>query len=128
MSESDWWMERADWPQRPELEEAVALLLLEDHLVLLDAKGVAGLYVNCGDTFAYAYADAEPLPSGDERSIWALYDLIRRHGERGAILWCCQRRGGRPLPEVEKLLREAGCWASELDALPAWPGVEAGNE
>lgn len=79
------------------------------------------LYVNCSDTFGYACADAETLPYAE---IGNLYRMHRDGGGAagfGEVRWCCLRRGERPLPEVERQMRDAGAWDEALESLPPNP-------
>lgn len=125
----NWWPSRDRWPEFPVetlngldyrggASEALALLLLEDVVIALWAKDAVGsstiaLYVVCSDTFAYASADAEPLPPigfGDDDPFWELYDMVRAHGEAASIAWCMKRRNCRPLSWAVARLKEADMW------------------
>lgn len=78
-------------------------------------KAPAAIFVNCNDLFAWACADAEPLPMSEINN---LYAMEREHRPHGASIWACLRRGMRPQGPVEKKMREAGAWTDEMEALP----------
>lgn len=137
MEDNQWWLSRERWPEFPmeELlsnterafnhrfgeEQAMALLILEEYVVMLNAKGQCGLFVNCSDTFYYASADAEPIPPvgfGKDEIFWELYDLVRLHGGIGAIKWCAIRRNAKPLKKYLDQIRDEGIWCERMEALP----------
>lgn len=137
MEDNQWWPDRENWPEFPieELlsnteksfkhrfgeEQAMALLMLEEYVVMLNAKGQCGLFVNCSDTFYYACADAEPIPPvgfGNDEIFWELYDLVRLHGGIGAIKWCAIRRNARPLKKYLDQIRDEGIWCERMEILP----------
>jgi hypothetical protein len=137
-----WWPDRENWPTFPPeppyeikgetyidrlgVEEALALLLLEEYVVPLNAapdvkEGRCGLFVQCSDVFYSASADAEPLPAvgfADDPVFWDLYDLVREHGWPGAMRWCALRREIRPMEHWCDLIRAAGLWDEKIAALP----------
>lgn len=138
MSDDNWWPERKNWPEFPtqewtkpdgtvhtyrfETEAAMALLLLEEHVIMLNANGTCGLFVNCSDTFFYASADAEPIPPvgfNQDPIFWELYDLVREHDYLGATKWCSLRRGILPLKKYQDRMVEAGLWCDKLEAIKA---------
>ena len=137
MEENNWWPARENWPEFPESEinigngktfkhrlhedQAMALLILEEYVVMLNAKEQCGLFVSCSDTFYYACADAEPIPPvgfGDDKIFWELYDLIRLHGDIGGIKWCSIRRNARPIKRYVDQIRDANLWCERMEALP----------
>lgn len=101
-------------------EVAVALLLLHE-IVFISGPGAmtyspgdrspASLWILCNDTFAYATADAEPLPQpeADPQGFWSFYDLVREHGQAGSICRVARRRGkSQVLPWARELLARHG--------------------
>lgn len=137
MSERQWWPDRENWPEFPEHvvgfsegkvfknrlyeERAMALLMLEEFVIMLNADGRCGLFVCCNDTFCYASADAEPIPPvgfGKDEIFWELYDLVRSHGAIGSIKWCAIRRNARPLKKYVDQMRDEGIWCEKMEALP----------
>lgn len=142
-----WWPKREDWPEFPpyvwpeealakhphperlkptrfQTEQALALLILDDVVVLVNG-GENGIspQVGCNDVFYWACADCEPIPpvgfGGDlDEPFWSLYDQYRKDGHTGALIWCCLRRGMRPQTPIERDMRAAGTWTDELEALP----------
>ena len=144
MKEDKWWPDRRHWPpfyperiflqngeffdDRLHTDEAMALLLLEGYVFMLNANGYCGLYVNCNDTFYYASADAEPLPLigfGEDGPFWELYDLVRIYGGLGAIKWSALRRGMVPLETYVREMAEAGLWCEKMEALRVGSKSEA---
>jgi hypothetical protein len=136
MEDNQWWPERKDWPELPaeewitpdgkvtshrfDTEQAMALLLLNEHVIMLNAGGTCGLFVNCSDIFFYASADAEPIPPigfGKDDIFWELYDLVREHDYLGATKWCSLRRGILPLKKYQDRMVEAGLWCDKLEAI-----------
>ncbi len=117
--EMDW--DPVLFPDKParemqlEEENALALLLLNDVCCLnsfwyedawpAEARTCINVFVNCSDLFAYSCADAERLPHAE---IGALYRSWARDPTWGAVAWAVQRRRERPIPPVERALREAG--------------------
>ena len=107
-------------------EAALRLLLSEqaDVLFLLSAttcegQPVLALYVNCNDLFFWAYADCEEIPpvgGKNDGPFWQLYDLVREHGPRGALLWCCLQRNMQPQRPIRERWKADGFWPVELDA------------
>lgn len=73
------------------------------------------LFVNCNDLFAWGCADAEPVR---EDEIGDLYKAWQS-GKYGVDKWCCKRRKQQPQGPMEKLIRAAGEWDAEMEALPA---------
>lgn len=149
-----WWPPRERWPEfppeewaelpddervrarlegwRPGDSEALALLILEDVVVVLNG-GKAGMTVQvmCNDLFYWACADSEPIPptgfgADMDRPFWDLYDAYRLRGPAGVTEWCCLRRGMRPQAPIEREMREAGTWTAQLEALPARDPKECG--
>ncbi len=74
-----------------------------------------GIFVNCGDTFAYACSDAEPLPMAE---IPVLYKLVRKSLMFGSTIWTMKRRNLKPINPLVERLKKEGLWDEELEALP----------
>jgi hypothetical protein len=138
MEDNRWWPERKDWPEFPieewsaangmvfrhrlNTDQAMALLMLDEHVIMLNADGTCGLFVNCSDTFFTSTADAEPIPPigfGEDDIFWELYDLIRGHDYLGVTKWCSLRRGFLPLKKYQDKIVEAGLWCDKLEAIKA---------
>ena len=136
MSKEQWWPNRENWPEFPEhvmeyrdgkvfrdrlyTDRAMALLILEEHVIMLNAEGHCGLFVACNDVF-YPAADAEkldPVGFGKDEVFWLLYDLVRYHGGVGAIKWCALKRNLRPMKKYEDSIRDEGLWCERMEALP----------
>jgi hypothetical protein len=83
-----------------------------------DNSGPAGdttvLFVNCNDLFVWGSADAEDLPSNE---IGALYKAWMADKTWGVSKWCCHRRGWKPQKPIIKLMKEAGVWDDDMEAL-----------
>lgn len=77
-------------------------------------KETVVLFVNCSDLFSWGCADGEELPYDE------IIPLYKAWKSRlwGVNRWCCLRRGERPQKCVEKRMREAGEWDSEMEKLP----------
>ena len=137
MNEKHWWPDRENWPEYPEHvvefrdgkifknrlyeERAMALLMLEEIVIMLNADGKCGLFVACSDVFYTSCADAEPIPPvgfGKDEIFWELYDLVRSHGGIGSIKWCAIRRNARPLKKYIDQMRDEGLWCENMEALP----------
>lgn len=70
------------------------------------------LFVNCGDTFAYACADAESV---NEEDLKILYHT--RNEPYSVTKWVCKKRGERPLPVIQKHMKDKGVWDADMEAL-----------
>jgi hypothetical protein len=68
--------------------EPVSLQVRED---------IVGLHIHCGDTFAYACADAEDFTLDDLPEIYALW---QKHKYLGLVAWIARKRGHEPVKEV----------------------------
>ena len=79
-------------------------------------KTPLSIWVNCNDLFAWACADAEPLPLSELPAVYAEWKAT---GD--LTTWACKRRGLRPQAPIEKRMRERGEWNDELEALPKPP-------
>jgi len=132
-----WWPEDPkDWPAlddtfeiegyvyRHQTEEALAILLLAEVVVWLPGMDQPFLAVGCNDTFAWACADAEPLPwtegcphHANHDELWKLYDAVRASGPLGGVVWCVDRRKQRPIVQVVDELKRVGLWTDEMDRL-----------
>ena len=93
--------------------------MLTEHILLVtshwrrtdELKDEVSLHVMCSDTFAYAYADCEPLHYANIKS---LYQLFRKDPVYGPTAWCVARRKQRPIPPVAGGLIDNGY---DLEAL-----------
>lgn len=111
-------------PRRYSVETALALLLTEDILLLLPTQTPAGpvlsVFINCNDVFG-PFADCEPVsvPVDYEadHEFWSLYDLTRKWGARGALVWVAKRR--KSLPWRKQRWKAAGFWPDELAEIEA---------
>jgi len=126
IEESDirWTMEWKDKPAEEIFEEEDALAhMLINGVIFLNShwwredwkeedRRLPSLNVNCNDVFAWACADAEPLPHGEIKN---LYDMWRKDPRWGPAVWCIMQRRQMPQAPVEKRIRAAGIW--DLDAL-----------
>lgn len=73
------------------------------------------VFALCNDAFAYACADAEEID--DVEALWRAWNAA---GDHGVVRWIASKRRTRPLPQIERWMREDGSWTPELDALPTW--------
>lgn len=116
-----------DGKEQPNEEAIVARLLQDDVLLIVgagiyfgchDDKTPAALYVDCGDLWAWACAECEPLPRKQ------LLPIIKMHladPQWGALKWACQRRGMQPQKAVRDRLKESGSWDEAMEALSKNP-------
>jgi len=123
------------YPDKPETEQvfendkALAHLLINDVVMLNsywwkrrgddtrwtedESKAIA-VAVVCNDVFAWACADAEPLPYDE---IETLYKAWRFDPDYGVIKWCCAQRNQKPQKPLEDMMRNAGAWDEVMDKL-----------
>jgi len=100
-----------------DVQEALAELLGDDLDVLTPcrtSKGTIVFLVNAGDTFVYACADAEEAKYDD---IVPLKNMITG-SKFGQYRWLALRHNEKPLREIIKLMKDAGEWDDNLEALP----------
>jgi len=69
--------------------------LVADDIAFFGFDGA--LVLNCGDTFAYACADAEEVPDDQIDTVRRLHD---KHGYPGLVAWIARRRGCEPLIQL----------------------------
>lgn len=76
-------------------------------------KTTCCVWVNCGDTFMYACADAEPVTMKE------LPELYRMHKENdwGATKWCCKKRNLQPISPIIKRMRDENVWDEMMESL-----------
>ena len=105
-------------------ELALSILLREGVLFCNERKVVfegepeettTVLYVNANDVFAWACADAEPLPNDE---IGNLYKLHKAKEGWGVTKWLCKQRNQKPQKPIEKDMKKAGAWDEIMKALP----------
>lgn len=124
------WEPREKYPDKPATEEyfedskALAVLLAEDVVFINEyhwknewpeeARKVIAVACNCNDVFAWGCADAEQVNHED---LEALYRAWLSDERWGPTKWCIRRRNQKPQGPVEKLMREAGVWDAEMDAI-----------
>ena len=74
----------------------------------------------CNDLFYWGMADCEAISSEEDLiSIW------KHHcddPEYGTLKWCCKRRNMKPQKPYIKLMKDAGLWTDEMEALPVNDG------
>lgn len=97
----------------PDHNVMLAKLLVDEDVFVSGYDG--SLCVICSDTFAYAGADCIEL--NGPKDIVDVYEAKNKHGWRGVALWCCLKRKERPLPPIERDMRDAGVWDASLDEL-----------
>ena len=125
--EKVWWPPHSEWPEAGEdfrlfYEQAMALLLLTEDVVLLNNKGRIVPMAICNDVFDWGTADAEDLPllgfaDETERAFWDLYERVRQCPKWGGTQWCILQRERLPQPPVEKAMRQDNAWLPEFDGL-----------
>lgn len=75
-------------------------------------QGAISIAVQCSDVFAWACADAEPLPYDEIERLWRMW---KKDEHWGPAVWCMLRRRQMPQKPVEDLIRKHGIW--DLDSL-----------
>lgn len=77
------------------------------------------LCVNCGDTFAWATADAE---SFTPLELPELYNAVWKDPVWGSTVWVIKKRKLRPMAEIIKKLKDHNLWDEEMESypLPSW--------
>lgn len=110
--------------------EMLAEMLKDDGLLFLSGncgpffqaeapdKTPVSVWVNCNDIFAWACADAEPLPMEEIRGLYEAWKADKRNG---VLLWSCRRRGMRPQDALVTRMKKAGDWTPDFEALPEQP-------
>lgn len=82
-----------------EEQRAMILKLMNDDgepVTLLFRDGTVHLTLTCGDTFAYACADAEFFTLDELPEIARLW---KAHGYYGTVAWIARKRGAEPVKE-----------------------------
>ena len=78
----------------------------------------ASIWVNCNDQWAWACADAEPLP---EHEIGLFYKCWKSGNKYATTLWSCKRRNMQPQLPIRADIRKAGLWGPEWECLEKNP-------
>ncbi len=106
-------------------EEAIAWLLINEILFLNNVstwnnEETTAVFVNCGDTFAYACSDAETIKFSDgdrDSEIIQLYEMCKENLKYGSTKWCCMKRNQKPIKELVDMMKEAGVWCEKMENL-----------
>lgn len=81
------------------------LILQDVAFVRIEKEEPIKLYINCGDTFAYACADAELVPVTEWHTLARLHD---DYGYDGLVAWIADRRCEEPIkPRQTEAYQEA---------------------
>jgi hypothetical protein len=107
---------------RPEVEEMISTLLLNNYILLENKDGCCSLFINCCGMFdgIGPTKDIEPLPTPSscvDNEVWSLYDQIRLHSHAGIAKWVALKRSMLPVKYYIDLIRDEGIWSKDLDAL-----------
>lgn len=96
--------------------EAMVAKLLDDEVLFVSASEskTLELFVICNDVFAWGCADGEDILPDE---IPNLFERVEKYGTIGAVHWCCAKRGEKPQPPLEKMMRDKGEWTEELELL-----------
>ena len=73
-------------------------------------------FANCNDVFMWGCADAYEI-----ENIKSLRELVKEHiryGFSGTCRWICRRRNNQPQKAVIAIMKKAGAWDEEMEALP----------
>ena len=110
-------------------EQALAELLAGDDLLLIGGSAgpffdpvdeddtPATIYVNCNDLFAWACAEALPLPKDEIGSFYKAW----KTGKYGTTRWSCIKKNLQPQFPVRERMKELGRWDDMMEALPRNP-------
>lgn len=101
-------------------EEQALAHLLENHIVHLNShwwknawdpeqRRLFSVSVNCGDTFAYACADAEELVHDELEDFFAYYVKDTTYGP---TIWCMLKRKELPISPVLEQVKKSPIWGS----------------
>jgi len=71
------------------------------------------MFVICSELF-YLGADAEDIK--DEKGLFELYDLYKKHKSSGVDIWAIKKRKEKPLKSIENSLKEQGLWLEEFNS------------
>lgn len=99
----------------PELDDIIKDFLIFGELWISQKDGKPIFLINCGDTFAYACADAEEITTVEQFK--ELLQLERKYGTYASTIWCCMQRNLRPLPVVQQNMKDTGHWIGVMDKL-----------
>lgn len=111
------------FPDKPETESmfeessALAMLLINEVIFIndhhwasewpADAKAETSLNVNCGDVFAWGFADAEGLSYNE---IESLYEHYEKDQIWGPAVWCIKKRKLMPQKPIYEAIQAVGIW------------------
>ena len=73
------------------------------------------LSVNANDLFTWAASESVDIP--DMAALESYYHTIKTEPKYGSWKWACKHENLQPQNPVADLMREAGVWDSEMDAL-----------
>lgn len=109
-------MNREYYIEEEPILEAMVSKLLDDEILFVSMSQckTLELFVICNDVFAWGCADGEDI---SYKEIPDLFERVKKHGIIGSVHWCCIKRGEKPQPPLEKMMRERGDWIEELDDL-----------
>jgi hypothetical protein len=107
---------------RPDIEEMISTLLLNNYILLQNKDGCCSLFVNSRGMFDNnnVEKDLEPLPTPDsciDNEVWSLYDQIRLHSDAGLAKWVALKKSTLPSRCYVDLIRDEGIWSKDLDSL-----------
>ena len=107
------------------IDEACLAKLLQDEVLFANGRRyicdydgeqpeTIVLFVNCNDIFAWACADAEPLPL---KEVGPLFKMHQSDPTWGAARWCCFRRNQKPQGPVIEAMKRDGSWDERMETL-----------
>jgi len=92
------WVAIGEWYKtiNESIKPILAECLLKDIMFLHVEENKISILVNVGDTFAYAYADAEEVDITEVQTVKDIYD---RFSWDGVIAWAARKRKETPIEE-----------------------------
>lgn len=94
------WLDEIPAESKPDVED----FLIKDKIQLHLSGDTVGMSINCNDLFWWACADGEDFELSDLPEFKKAFDESSKNGER---LWCCRKRGMRPLKPYYKYFDES---------------------
>jgi len=127
MTHSKYWFD-IDGKLVPD-EEAMVAHLLEENILFVNSRRYVSdektnelsknetlvLFLNCGDVFAWAYADAEDVSYDELPELFKMYEA---NPDCGPTQWVCIKRNQKPQTPIVKWMKEKNGWNDTLEKLP----------
>ena len=77
------------------------------------------LWVNCNDEFIWGCADSEDLPMDKVEEYYQMWAKDKETSHMSnSMLWVCRQRKMKPQKPIVDVMKKAGLWTEEWEALP----------